>query len=114
MFNPAQNDWDAGVNRVAELFKTDKIKIFADKCPNLKREIVSYKYKVCKPGQERIEERPMKINDDAVDTLRYLVASRPKLPEKETVTIEKSADWWEKQAKEQEEYRESLMRMSDE
>lgn len=111
MFNCAQNDWDAGVNRVAEYFKRDKLKIFKDKCPNLIREIKQYKYKPQKPGAEKTDERPLKINDDACDALRYLVMSRPQLPEHEKKIVEMSADWWEKQAEEQERFREDLERI---
>lgn len=78
-FEPGQNSWDAGVNRVGEYFKKNKIKIFRDKCPNLVREIKGYKFKPVLIGKEKGDERPIKINDDACDTLRYLVMSRPQM-----------------------------------
>lgn len=77
LFQPAQNDWDAGINRVNEYFKNDKIVIYKDKCPNLIREIKAYKHKFPRPGQEKIDERPIKLNDDTCDALRYLIMSRP-------------------------------------
>lgn len=78
-FETGQNDWDAGVNRVGEYFKTNRIKIFSDKCPNLIREIKNYKRKKQLAGQEKTDERPIKLNDDACDALRYLLMSRPQL-----------------------------------
>lgn len=78
-FEPGQNDWDAGVNRVGEYFKKSKIKIFRDKCPNLIREIKNYKRKPQLAGSEKTDERPIKLNDDACDSLRYLLMSRPQL-----------------------------------
>lgn len=79
-FEPAQNDWDAGVNRVNQYFKANKIIILKDMCPNLIREIKNYKRKTQKPWQEKIDERPIKLNDDACDALRYLIMSRPQIP----------------------------------
>lgn len=79
-FEPGQNDVDAGINRVAEYFKTDRLKIFEDKCPNLVRELKSYKRKVQKPGQVGFKEGPQKIDDHACDALRYAIMARPQLP----------------------------------
>lgn len=78
-FQPGQNNWDAGVNRVNEYFKNNRIIIYGDKCPNLIREIKTYKRKIEKPGQEKIDERPTKLNDDTTDALRYLIMSRPQI-----------------------------------
>jgi len=90
-FVPGQNDWDAGVNRVGELFKTGKITIFGDRCPNLVKELKNYKYKIPKPGAEKTDERPVKLHDDTCDALRYLVMARPPVPTKRS-TKERAQD----------------------
>lgn len=79
-FEPGQNGVDAGINRVAEYFKTNRIIIFEDKCPNLVRELKNYKRKVQKPGQQGFKEGPQKIDDHACDALRYAIMARPQLP----------------------------------
>lgn len=75
-FIPAQNQWQAGVNRVSELFKSGKLVIFR-RCVQLIDQIKNYKYKAQKVGLEKIPERPFKLNDDLCDALRYLIMSRP-------------------------------------
>jgi len=75
---PAQNDVNAGINRVAEYFKAGKIKIFKT-CKNLIAEIERYHW-----SEERetnsgvLEPKPFKSFDHACDCLRYLVMSRDK------------------------------------
>ena len=74
---PAENDVDAGINRVGEYFKKDKIKIFSS-CKNLLSELGNYHW-----AEERetvagmVKPRPYKANDHLCDALRYLVMSRP-------------------------------------
>ena len=73
---PAENDVDAGINRVAEYFKASKIKIFRN-CKNLIDELLKYHW-----SEERetasgiLTPKPYKSYDHAVDCLRYLVMSR--------------------------------------
>ena len=73
---PAQNDVNAGINRVAEYFKRGKIKIF-NTCRNLIHELERYHW-----SEERettsgiISPKPYKSLDHACDCLRYLVMSR--------------------------------------
>lgn len=73
---PAENDVEMGINRVAEYLKQNKIKIFAT-CKNLIYEIERYHW-----SEERetvagvMKPKPYKKEDHAVDCLRYLVASR--------------------------------------
>jgi len=75
--SPAENDVDAGINRVAEYFKKGKIKIFST-CKNLIYELERYHW-----SEERetktgvLKPKPFKNLDHAVDCLRYLVMSRP-------------------------------------
>jgi len=82
-----ENDVDYGINRVAEFFKTNKIKITAN-CKNLLYELARYHW-----SEERettlgvIKPKPYKSDDHLCDCLRYIVASRPKKAEKETQPV---------------------------
>jgi len=75
--NTAENDVNAGLNRVAEYFKSNKIKIFST-CKNLIYELERYHW-----AEERetttgiMKPVPYKSLDHACDCLRYLVMSRP-------------------------------------
>lgn len=87
-FEPWVNDVDSGITKIRELFKLDsswksKFYIFQDKCPNLCDEIVNYRYKDQTDSQARTSnspDTPIKKHDHWVDSLRYLVFSRPFLP----------------------------------
>jgi phage terminase large subunit len=73
---PAQNDVIAGINRVAEYFKSGKIRIFST-CKNLIDELKKYHWSEEKETSSGvIEPKPYKSYDHACDCLRYLVASR--------------------------------------
>lgn len=75
-FFPANNDVLAGINRVGEYFKLDKLKIFKS-CTNLIEEINQYKWQKVKPGEEKnAPDKPVKHNDHLCDGLRYLIMSR--------------------------------------
>lgn len=76
---PAQNDVMGGINRVKEHFQSEKLFIFAN-CENLIRELQSYRWKDRKMLDKNLPEEPLKINDHAVDALRYIVLSRPFKP----------------------------------
>jgi len=79
---PANNDVLAGINRVNEYFKAGRIKIFKN-CVNLIREIPEYQWQRLKPaqlGQVNEPEKPKKLNDHAVDSMRYYIMSRPDVP----------------------------------
>ncbi len=74
---PAEHDVDAGINRVGELFKQHKIKVF-NTCKNLIWELERYHWAELKEaitGAQR--PKPYKKDDHLVDCLRYLVMSRP-------------------------------------
>lgn len=72
-FQLAPIDADAGINRVGQLFKDNKIVIFKDKCPNLIREIKTWKYKQSRVGGDvRIKEEPSNVGEDACKALIYL------------------------------------------
>lgn len=59
----------AGIDRVRELFKQNKITIHKN-CKNLIAELESYAYPERRPGKNE-DEKPIKDNDHAVDALRY-------------------------------------------
>lgn len=59
----------AGVDRVRELFKQNRIHIHPD-CHNLIHELETYRYPEKKPDKNE-EEKPVKENDHALDALRY-------------------------------------------
>jgi phage terminase large subunit-like protein len=74
------NDVDAGINRVAELFNTGRI--FIDpSCRNLIRELRRYRWAEWASRKAATKNdaknRPNKKDDHAVDDLRYGVMSRP-------------------------------------
>ena len=59
----------AGVDRVRELFKQNRIHI-SPECKNLIHELETYRYPEKKPDQNE-QEKPVKENDHALDALRY-------------------------------------------
>ena len=87
-FEPGHNDVTSGITRIREYFQIDKnqshLYVFSDKCPNLCREIKNYRYKEYTELQGRSRnksEEPVKKNDHAVDSLKYLIMTRPKTPQ---------------------------------
>ena len=109
--NPAFNAVMAGINHTATFMKSGKIKIF-NTCKNLVHELERYHW-----SEERettagiVDPKPYKALDHLCDCLRYLVMSRIEKAEPLEKVIVHSADWWEKQAKEQELFREDLERI---
>lgn len=85
-FSPAPSDSIGGINLVGELFKSNRILIFADKCPNLIKEIKAWKWKQPKEGKEKLaKEEAVRLNEDTCKALIYLVSGRfdkTPLPEK--------------------------------
>ncbi len=74
---PAEHDVNAGINRVAEYFKTNKIRIF-DTCKNLIWELERYHY--VEPRETikgEMKPEPYNMNSHLCDCLRYLIMSRP-------------------------------------
>lgn len=65
----ADNEVLDGIRLVASLFRLGKLKINKTKCPNLCRELVSYIW-----NEKALHgiDQPIKENDHACDTLRYL------------------------------------------
>ena len=76
-FRPADNHVIAGLNRVNEYFKSNRLFIFKN-CVNLIDEIGSYHWKRIKAGEEKNQpDEPVKKKDHACDALRYKIMSRP-------------------------------------
>ncbi|MDP1729481.1 MAG: hypothetical protein Q8L27_04730 [archaeon] len=84
-FEPGNNEIEAGITRIREYFQLDSngkshLYIFKDKCPNLCIELLNYRYKKLSELQEKTRnqsEEPVKKNDHALDSLRYMIMTRP-------------------------------------
>lgn len=81
----AKNDVQVGIDRVKSFLKVHPknnkpmLYIF-DTCHNLLEEITTYRYPDLKPQQEgkRAEnEKPVKVDDHALDALRYMIVDLP-------------------------------------
>lgn len=72
------NDVTIGINLVSQYFLENKIRVFAH-CESLIREIEQYQWEpsTSKLGAES-RAKPLKKDDHSVDSLRYLVMTRPK------------------------------------
>jgi len=99
-FEPGNNDWFSSITRLREYMKVDaggetKIYIFKDKCPYLTWELQHYRYKENTEATDRLKnesESPVKKDDHGVDSLRYMIMTRPyspEQPERELTLIEK-------------------------
>lgn len=88
---PANNEKTAGIDRVKSYLKlnsrTNKPRMFIfNTCHNVIDEMSKYRYKELLPGQQgktNEKEEPVKVDDHALDALRYLVMSRPEPPSSE-------------------------------
>ena len=88
---PAQNDVLGGINRVKEYFQKNELFIF-ETCRNLIKELETYRWKDRKRLDLNAPEEPVKMNDHAVDALRYFILSRPyepKYPKFRRVLVER-------------------------
>ncbi len=73
---PAENDVEAGINRVGEYFKSNRIKIFST-CTNLIWELERYHWaEVRETNKGTPKPVPYKKDDHLVDCLRYLIMTR--------------------------------------
>ena len=72
----AANSHELGIGLVSSLLSTDQLRIYGPACTNLLDEIPGYIWD--KKATERGENKPVKLDDDFCDALRYAVAtSRP-------------------------------------
>jgi PBSX family phage terminase large subunit len=72
-FQPGNNSIETGILRVNSYIERGKWKIFRDKCPNLCREGIGYKFPDLSmdDADENLDEKPVKKNDHAMDSVRY-------------------------------------------
>lgn len=81
----AKNDVQLGIDRVKSFMKphpkTGKPALYIfDTCENLLEEITTYRYPDLKPseqGQKAEKENPLKVDDHALDALRYMIVDLP-------------------------------------
>lgn len=104
---PAQNEVNAGINRVAEFFKAGKIKIFSN-CKNLIHELERYHWsEERETNQGVLEPKPYKSLDHLCDCLRYLVMSRFESSRPQEKAIKKfSEKYFERMEEQQQVYEE--------
>jgi hypothetical protein len=78
---PGQNSRLAGFNRVKERLNTNRLVLFAGQ-DELVEEFKQYRWKSARSGSEEASpQEPVKINDDLLDALRYLVMQLPQFRE---------------------------------
>lgn len=66
------NSLDAGILKVNAYIEAGKWKIIRERCPELCKELVNYKYPEVTIDQEKnLDERPVKRNDHGCDSVRY-------------------------------------------
>lgn len=94
----AKNDVQVGIDRVKSYLKPDQktgkpmLYIF-DTCTNLLEEITTYRYPDLKPnqvGSKAEDEKPIKVDDHALDALRYMVVDLPERYKLELDHVERS------------------------
>jgi len=97
-FRPSISDQFAGIEFVGELFKKRRIVIFKDKCPNLVREIKSWKWKIPSRRDHYTKEEPVRVGEDACKALIYLASGHFGATEKpKPKPNENSVDYYVKQ-----------------
>lgn len=97
---PANNDVAVGIDRVKQYLKlnpkTNKPRLFIfNNCYNLLEEMSKYRYKELdssQKGRSAEKEAPMKVDDHAMDALRYLVMTRSEPPKHDTDRIKNIKD----------------------
>ena len=70
------NDVLAGISRVTRLIKEGKLFI-TKRCEKLREEISEYRWREVKEGSDQDANRPFKVKDHGLDSLRYIAMSRP-------------------------------------
>lgn len=72
-FSEGNNDVEAGILKVNSYIERGKWVIFKDRCPNLCKEGIGYKFpeQSMDNADKNLDERPVKANDHAMDSCRY-------------------------------------------
>ena len=94
----AENEVTGGINRVAEYFKANRIKIFRS-CTNLLWEIERYHWAVNKETSKgEVTASPYKKDDHLMDCLRYIIAARRDKADLTMVAVTNPLSAWGKVA----------------
>ncbi len=81
-FQPGNNAIEAGIMKVNSYIERGRWKILTDKCPNLAKEIVGYKFpELTMDDEKNPDEKPVKFNDHACDSARYFFMRLPDDPD---------------------------------
>jgi len=81
-FSEGNNSLDMGLMKVNSYINRGKWVILKDKCPNLAREGIGYKYpELSMDDKKNPDEKPEKKNDHAMDSMRYGFARLPDDPD---------------------------------
>ena len=75
-----QHAVEAGINRVKERLRKQKLFVYSN-CKNLIKEFEEYRWREAARTGEDGKPQPVKTRDHAMDALRYLIMSRPYLPD---------------------------------
>ena len=80
-YQEGNNDVIAGLLKVNSYIERGKLKIFKS-CENTQKEMLTYKYPELSMDDEKDpDEKPMKVNDHAMDALRYMIMGLPDDPD---------------------------------
>lgn len=89
--SPGQNAVRAGINKVKERLRANKMFVTRD-CPELISEFRKYRWSTPRRSDDDAREKPIKRDDHLLDALRYVVMSRPLAPvrsvESESLTVQ--------------------------
>jgi hypothetical protein len=86
---PGQNSRPAGINRLATWLEKKKLLLWAGN-EELREEFETHRWKNQK-GEEETKEEVIKVNDDILDPLRYILMSLPAPGRLEPETVDLSA-----------------------
>ena len=76
-FNAAKMDVNSRMLTLNTLIDSGKIKIFKDRCPNLYKEIINYKFPERTADGKSRGDKPMDKNNHAINALEFLVMELP-------------------------------------
>ena len=75
-FVPGVNDVMAGINRTTRLLRDNRLFI-SRRCPKTISEMHGYHWKEWSENTDQSRSKPYKVGDDVMDTMRYVIMSRP-------------------------------------
>lgn len=112
----AKNDVQLGIDRVKSYLKVNPKNnrpslYFFDTCTNLLEEVTTYRYPDLRPNQQGIKaenEKPIKVNDHALDALRYMIVDLPDKYSLEVDEVDRKKKYSRIEIAMQDEYRKLL------